>query len=151
MVSFSSENMPFSIGSLLTPNQLLPSFPQPWRFSNQSLSGIFGPFRLFISRVALSFQWVPGHAGLPGNELADSLAKIRATLHFNYVPSLLAPVIAKIGTPAILLEDENLCHNSLFCQIPLVSSEKLALLRLARCELSRLRCHGHSFLLSSYL
>jgi len=31
-----------------------------------------------------------------------------------------------------------------FCLISSVSSEKLALLRLARCELSRLRCHGYS-------
>jgi len=29
--------------------------------------------------------------------------------------------------------------------------EELVLLRLVRCELSRLRCHGHSLLLSSYL
>jgi len=32
------------------------------------------------SRVALSFQWIPGHTGLSGNEWADALAKIRATL-----------------------------------------------------------------------
>jgi len=46
----------------------------------------------------------------------------------------------------------NLSHNSLSsCQIPSVSSEELALPRLIRCELSWLRCHGHSLLLSSYL
>jgi len=39
--------------------------------------------------------------------------------------------------------------NSLFCQISSVSSEELALPRLARCKLSRFRCH--SLLLSSYL
>jgi len=33
----------------------------------------------------------------------------------------------------------------------LVSSEEQALPRLIRCELSRLRCHGHSLLLPSYL
>jgi len=32
-----------------------------------------------------------------------------------------------------------------------VSSEELALLRLIRCKLSRLRCHGHILLLSPYL
>jgi len=40
---------------------------------------------------------------------------------------------------------------SISCQIPSISSEELALPRLIRCELSRLRCHGHSLLLSSYL
>jgi len=44
-----------------------------------------------------------------------------------------------------------LSHNSFSCQIPLVSSEELAFLRLIRCELSRLGCHDHSLLLSSYL
>jgi len=39
----------------------------------------------------------------------------------------------------------------IFCQIPSVSSKELALPRLACCELSRLRCHGHSLLWSSYL
>jgi len=44
-------------------------------------------------RVALSFQWVSGHAGLPDNELADSLTQIGATLSFAHVPSLLGSVI----------------------------------------------------------
>jgi len=47
------------------------------------------------SRVALSFQWVPGHAGLPGNEPADSFTKTGATSPLTHVPSPLAPVIAK--------------------------------------------------------
>jgi len=45
----------------------------------------------------------------------------------------------------------NLSHNSLSCQIPSVSSEKLAFPHLILYELSRLRCHGHSLLFSSYL
>ena len=36
-------------------------------------------------------------------------------------------------------------------QVPSISSEKLVLPRHARCVLSRLRCNGHSLLLSSYL
>jgi len=35
-------------------------------------------------------------------------------------------------------------------KIPSVSSEELALSRLTRCELSRLRCNGHNLLLFSY-
>jgi len=38
-----------------------------------------------------------------------------------------------------------------FCRFPSVSSEELAFPRLIRCELSRLCCHGHSLLLTSYL
>jgi len=46
----------------------------------------------------------------------------------------------------------NLSHNSLFCQIPSVSSEKLAFpVSLAMNCISRLRCHGHNLLLSSYI
>jgi len=40
----------------------------------------------FSSHVALSFQWVPGYAGLSENKLADSLAKTGATLPFTHVP-----------------------------------------------------------------
>ena len=46
------------------------------------------------------------------------------------------------------------CHVShayINHQVPKVSSEELLLSRPIRCELSRLRCHGHSLLLSSYL
>ena len=45
----------------------------------------------------------------------------------------------------------HISHCYLNCQVPKVSSEELLLSRPIRCELSRLRCHGHSLLLSSYL
>jgi len=48
-----------------------PAFLQPksfWDFSD-----------FLSSHVALSFQWLPGHNGLSGNELADALAKTGAT------------------------------------------------------------------------
>jgi len=80
---------------------------------------------------------------------ADSLAKTRATLPFTRVPC--PPAIAKIRHTRYSLWRRTLSHNSLPCQIPSVSSEELAFPRLIRCELSRLRCHVHSLLLSSYL
>jgi len=101
------------------------------------------------SSVALSFQWVPGHAGLRGNERADSLAKTGATLPFTHVSCPLTPTIAKIRHTRYFLWRRNLSHNSYL--ISSVSSEELALPRLICSELSRLRCHGHSLLLSSYL
>jgi len=99
------------------------------------------------SRVALSFQWVSGHARLPRNERADSLAKTGATLPVTHVPCPLAPTIAKIRHTRYTLWKRNLFHNSLPSQVPSVSSEELARSLLIRWELSQLRCHGHSLLL----
>ena len=45
----------------------------------------------------------------------------------------------------------HISHSYLNHQVPKVSLEELLLSRPIRCELSRLRCHGHSLLLSSYL
>jgi len=50
---------------------------------------------LLSSCVALSFQWVPGHAGLSGNERADSLATTGATLPVTHVTCPLALTIAR--------------------------------------------------------
>ena len=44
----------------------------------------------------LSFQWVPGHAGLPRNEKADLLAKTGASLPTDAIPSPFPPVSAKV-------------------------------------------------------
>jgi len=132
--------------SALTLFSSTPAFLQP-----KSFWDVWNFFNSLSSRVALSFQWVPGHAGLPGNERADSLAKTGVTLPVTYVPCPLAPTIAKIRHTCYFLSRRNLSHNSLSCQIPLVSLEKLTLLRLIHCKLSRLRCHGHSLLFSSYL
>jgi len=59
--------------------------------------------------------------------------------------------MAKIRYTRYALWIRNLSHNSLPCQIPSVSSKELALPHLICCKLSRLRCHGHSLFLSSYL
>jgi len=48
------------------------------------------------------------------------------------------------GTPATLVGDE-IFYTTLICQIALISTDELALPRLARYELSRFRSHGHSF------
>jgi len=48
------------------------------------------------SCVALSFQWVPVHAGFSGNERAVSFARTGAILPVAHVSCPLAPTIAKI-------------------------------------------------------
>ena len=39
-------------------------------------------------------QRIPGHSSLPGNDLADSLAKVGATLDPSIVPLFLSPLIS---------------------------------------------------------
>jgi len=86
------ESDPASIGRF--PNGLpvaflysAPAFLQP-----KSFWDIWGLSDSLSSRVALNFQWGPGHAGLSGNERADSLAKTGATLSVSHVPCPLAPL-----------------------------------------------------------
>jgi len=116
------------------------SFWDIWGFSD-SLS----------SRVALGFRWVPGHAGLPSDRRADSLAGTGAALPVARVPCPPGSDYCRNWARSLLFVETTLSYNSLPCQIPSVSSEELALSRLIRCKLSRLRCHGHSLLLSSCL
>ena len=114
------------------PSYLLPEF----------LLSVWSLASSLSNNTTISFQWVPGHAGLPGNENANFLAKSGASLSTGAISCLLPTVIAKI-----------LYHSYLNDQVPVpkVSSEELLLSRPIRCELSRLRCHGYSLLLSSYL
>ena len=60
------------------------------------------------------------------------------------------PVIAQIRYLQYHNWRRHISHSYLNYQVPKVSSEELLLSRSIRCELSRLRCHGHSLLLSSY-
>jgi len=110
LVSLPSKIMPLSIGSFHNRFPVGPypplhglAFLQPSSFCD-----IWDLSDSLSSRVALSFQWVPSHAGLPGNKLADSLAKTGATFTFAHVPCPLALTIAmqKLGTLATRFGDE---------------------------------------------
>ena len=63
----------------------------------------------------------------------------------------LSPLISRIHS--FLFSDWRRTVLSKFFdrQVPSISTEELVLPRHARCVLSRLRCNGHSLLLSSYL
>ena len=117
----------------------------------ESLWNVWSLASSLSNNTTLSFQWVPGQAGLPGNKKADLLAKIGASLPTNAIPSPLPPVIAKVRYSQYRNWRRHICHSPLNFQVPEVSSEKLLLSRSIRSELSRLRCHGHSLLLTSYL
>ena len=123
------------------PSYLLPeSFWNVWSLAS-SLS----------NNTTLSFQWVPGHAGLAGNEKADLLAKTGAFLPTDAIPCPLPPVVAEFRYSQYHNWRRHICHSHLNFQVPKVFLGELLLSHPIRCELSRLRCHGHSLLLSSYL
>ena len=117
----------------------------------ESLWNVWSLASSLSNNTTLSFQWVPGHAGLPGNEKADFFAKTGASLPTDAIPSLLLPVIAKIRYSQYRNWRRHISHSHLNFQVSEVSSEELLLSRSIRSELSRLRCHGHSLLLFSYL
>ena len=99
------------------------------------LSGYMGP-QTFVS---------------PGNDAADELARRRALLAPSAIPFRFFPFTSRIYSR--LFSDWRRTVSSKFfdTQVPSISTEELVLSRHARCVLSRLRCNGHSLLLSSYL
>ena len=126
-------------------------FSAPTYLLPESLWNVWSLASSLSNYTTLSFQWVPGHAGLPGNEKADLLAKTGASLPTDAIPSPLLPVIAKVRYSQHRNWRRHISHSHLNFQVPEVSSKKLLLSRPICSELSRFRCHGHSLLLSSFL
>ena len=102
------------------------------------------------SNTSLSFQWVSGHAGLPRNEKADLLAKTGASLPTDAIPSPFPQLVPKSVIPNTAIGDVT-SHTPIWISKSPKSLWRLLLSRSIRSELSRLRCHGHSLRLSSYL
>ena len=108
----------------------------------QELSSLFCSIRL---------QWIPRHSFLPGNDADDELARRGALLAPSAIPCSLSPLISRIHSRLISDWGRTVSSKFFYTQVPSISTEELVLPRHARCALSRLRCNGHSLLLSSYL
>ena len=104
-----------------------------------------------LSFCSIRLQWVPGHSFLPKNDAADEPARRGALLAPSAIPCSLSPLTSRIHS--CLISDWRRTVSSKFfdTQVPSISTEELVLPRHVRCVLSRLRCNGHSLLLSSYL
>ena len=83
-----------------------------------------------------------------GNDAADELARRRALLVPSVIPCSLSSFISRIHSS--LFSDWRCTVSSKFfnTQVSSFSTEELVLPCHARCVLSRLRCNGHSLLIS---
>ena len=102
----------------------------------------------FFFSCSVELQLVPGHSFLPGNDTGDELARRGALLSPSAIPCSLYPLISCIYSS--LFSDWRRTFSSKFfkTQAPSIFIEELVLPRHACCVPSRLRCNGHSFLLS---
>ena len=87
----------------------------------------------------------------PRNDVANELAKRGSLLAPSAMPCSLSPVISRIHSCFFLDWRRTVSSKFFDKQLPSISSEELVLLHYACYVLSRLRCNGHSLLLSSYL
>ena len=127
-----------------------PSHPLPY-LTPKSLSNTQSLLNFLSQSKVVHLQWIPGHSSLPGNDLADSLAKAGASLDPSNISVFLAPLISSQRQSLYTSWRRSVQSGFFQHQIPSVSPEELTLPRSARCALSRLRCNGHSTLLNSYL
>ena len=103
------------------------------------------------SSCSIRLQLVPAHSFLLGNDAADKLARRRALFVPSTIPCRLSPLISRIHS-CLFSDWRHIVLSKFFdTQVPSIFTEELVLPRHARCVLSRLRCSGHSLLLSSYL
>ena len=104
-----------------------------------------------LSSCFIRLQWVPEHLFLRGNNAAYKLAKREALLVPLAIPCSLSCLISRIHSCLFSDWRHTVSSQFLDTQAPSISIEELVFLRHARCVLSRLRCNGHSLMLSSYL
>ena len=103
-----------------------------------------------LSFCSIRLQWVPGHSCLLG-DADDELARRGTLLASSAIPCSLSPLISRTHSSLFLNWRCTLSSKFFDTQVPSISTEELVLSRHARSVLSRLRCNGHSLLLSSSL
>ena len=96
----------------------------------ESLWNVWSLASSLSNDTTLKFQWIPGHAGLPGNEKADLLAKAGASLSTDAIPCPLPPVVAKVRYFQYHNWRRHISRFYLSHQVPEVSSEELLLFAL---------------------
>ena len=100
-----------------------------------------------LSSCSIRLQWVPGHSFLPGSDLADELARRGALL----VPPAIPCSLSYLSYPLFSWAGGILSHlSSSTHRFPRFPPSNLCFYVMLA-VFSRLRCNGHSLLLSSYL
>ena len=115
------------------------------------LSGRSGRNCLLSPPVLSGHNRSPDTRFVPGNNAADELAIRGALLVPSAIPYSLSPFISCIHCSFFLDWKRTVSSKFFVTQVPSITTEELVLPRHACCVLSRLRCNGHSLLLSSYL
>ena len=126
------------------------STPLPY-LTPKSLSNTQSLLNSLSQSKVVHLHWIPGHSSLPGNDLADSLAKAGTFLNPSSISVSLAPLISSQRLSLYTSWRRSVQYGFFQHQIPSVSPEELTLPRSACCALFRLRCNGHSTLSNSYL
>ena len=127
-----------------------PNFPFLSAASNALLkSGGLLRWKVQLVKDAVLFLLARATPAFLPTALSVALRLAGAELAPSAIPCSLFPLISRIHSS--LFSDWRCTASSKFfdSQVPSISTEELVLPRHARCVLSRLRCNGHSLLLSS--
>ena len=91
-------------------------FSAPSYLLPESLWYVWSLASSLSNNTSLSFQWVPGHAGLPRNEKADLLAKTGASLPTDAIPSPFPPGYCQ--SPSLPIPQLETSHLTLPSELP---------------------------------
>ena len=156
LVSAAPSSLPLLFSSYLTLVLSSPPCPFPHLSFHLKLCGRSG------RNCLLSPSVLSGYNGYTDTRLSRGTTQLMiwpdkycylspSQSHVVLSPCSLRPLIARIHSCLFSHWRRTVSIEFFATQVPSVSTEELLLPRHARCVLSRLRCNGHSLLLSSYL
>ena len=152
LVSEAPTGLPFLFSSphlwlLFCPRHFVFSFI--FSFTSNSLADLAGAvFSLLLFYQATNGS--PDTRFFPGNDEADELARPGALLLPSAIPCILSPLISRIYFSLFPDWSRTVSTKFFDTQVPSITTKELMLPHQAHRVLSRLRCNGHSLLLSSY-